>query len=226
MDELPWLVEPGLIALDLNKNGRLDPYEDPRLPLEERLEDLLAQMTLEEKAGLMFHTILAANMDGSLAEGMTPFGPMSTSEFVSSKLMNHFNVHMLPEPRLAAEWHNRLQVLALSTRLGIPVTLSSDPRHAFSNNPLTALTTGAFSQWPEPVGLAAIGDAETAERFGDIARQEYLAAGHPGRPAPDGRPGDRAALGAHQRHLWRGRPAFRKADRRLHPRFPGAAAWA
>ena len=41
---------------DLNKNGRLDPYEDPRRPIDERVEDLLAQMTLEEKAGLMFHT--------------------------------------------------------------------------------------------------------------------------------------------------------------------------
>ena len=26
--------------------------------------------------------------------------------------MNHFNVHQLPAPRLAAEWHNRLQKLA------------------------------------------------------------------------------------------------------------------
>ena len=35
---------------DLNKNGRLDPYEDPRRPISERVEDLLSQMTLEEKA--------------------------------------------------------------------------------------------------------------------------------------------------------------------------------
>ena len=40
---------------DLNGNGRLDVYEDPARPLEERVDDLLAQMTLEEKAGLMFH---------------------------------------------------------------------------------------------------------------------------------------------------------------------------
>ncbi len=42
---------------DLNKNGRLDPYEDPRRPIEERVEDLLAQMRLEEKAAMLFHTI-------------------------------------------------------------------------------------------------------------------------------------------------------------------------
>ena len=39
---------------DLNKNGRMDPYEDPRIPIEERIDDLLSQMTLEEEAGMLF----------------------------------------------------------------------------------------------------------------------------------------------------------------------------
>jgi beta-glucosidase len=33
---------------DLNRNGRLDPYEDLEAPEEARVEDLLGQMTLEE----------------------------------------------------------------------------------------------------------------------------------------------------------------------------------
>src|SRR5689334_21990640 len=44
----------GFVFRDRNKNGRLDPYEDPRRPIEERVEDFLAQMTLEEKAGMLF----------------------------------------------------------------------------------------------------------------------------------------------------------------------------
>lgn len=48
---------------DLNKNGELDPYEDRRLAVEERVEDLLAQMTVEEKAGLMFHSPAAVGAD-------------------------------------------------------------------------------------------------------------------------------------------------------------------
>lgn len=159
---------------DLNKNGRLDPYEDPSRPIDERVDDLLAQMTLEEKAGLMFHTILGVATDGSLAPA--GFGG-SPEEMVNSKLMNHFNVHGLPAPRVAAEWHNRLQALAESTRLGIPATISSDPRHGFSNNPVVSLTSGGFSQWPEPIGLGAIGDAALTEQFGEIARQEYTAVG-------------------------------------------------
>jgi len=35
--------------IDFNKNGVMDPYENPKLPIEERVEDLLSRMTLEEK---------------------------------------------------------------------------------------------------------------------------------------------------------------------------------
>ena len=169
--------EGDLVYRDLNKNGRLDPFEDPQLPVEERVADLLRQMTLEEKAGLLFHTMLGVNLDGTLAEGPDPMGRLGTSEMVVDRHINHFNLHALPAARLAAEWQNRLQELAEDTRLGIPVTLSSDPRHAFTHDVLTAARAAGSSQWPEPIGLAAIGDPELVLRFADIARQEYLALG-------------------------------------------------
>jgi len=175
--DTPLITKDNHVFRDLNKNGRLDPYEDPRRPIAERVEDILSQMRLEEKAGLMFHTVAAVNPDGSLNPPAIGFSRAPITEMVTQRLMNHFNVHMLPEPRLAAQWYNRLQALAESTRLGIPVTISSDPRHAFSNNPLASLLAGHFSQWPEPIGLAAIGDPALVETFGDIARQEYLALG-------------------------------------------------
>src|SRR5207249_552249 len=151
------------IFRDLNKNGRLDPYEDPRRPIEERVEDLLAQMTLEEKAGMLFQPPIGMNPDGSLKEEPDFFSLLSTTELVTRLLLNHFNVFAVAEPRRMAEWYNRLQALAEDTRLGIPVTISSDPRHAFSNNPAASLTAGAFSQWPEPIGLAATGDPTLVE---------------------------------------------------------------
>ena len=170
-------TEHGITYRDLNKNGRMDPYEDPRRPIDERVEDLLAQMTLEDKAGLMFHTIAAMNPDGTLAPPTQGFARTSITEMVTERRMNHFNLHALAEPRLAVEWHNKVQALAEGTRLGIPVTFSSDPRHAFSNNPLASMRAGKFSQWPEPLGLAAIDDPELTQAFADIARQEYLAVG-------------------------------------------------
>jgi beta-glucosidase len=53
----------------------------------------------------------------------------------------------------------------------------SDPRHSFSNNPGTESLAGAFSQWPQSLGFAALGDVNLVQRYADIARQEYLAAG-------------------------------------------------
>src|SRR5262249_49099335 len=44
---------------DLNKNGTLDRYEDWRLPVEQRVADLVSRMTVEEKVGLMIHSSLA-----------------------------------------------------------------------------------------------------------------------------------------------------------------------
>ncbi|MGE5223780.1 MAG: glycoside hydrolase family 3 protein, partial [Omnitrophica WOR_2 bacterium] len=159
-------TEDGFTFRDLNKNGRLDPYEDSRLPVEARVEDLLRQMTLEEKAGAMFHTMLGFSPDGSRIE-----------EMIAHRFINHFNVVVISGARAWVEQVNRYQEAAEGARLGIPVTVSTDPRHAFSQNPLTSLTAGPFSQWPEPVGLAAAGDPDLVEEFAGIARQEYLAAG-------------------------------------------------
>src|SRR5690349_19492109 len=119
---------------DLNKNGRLDPYEDPDCPLEQRVEDLLSQMTLEAKAGWMFQTTIRVGVDGNLVEDACSDNPCSTSAMVQGQLMNHFNVREVAQPRRMAEWYNKLQKLAENTSLGIPITISSDPRHAFSGD--------------------------------------------------------------------------------------------
>ncbi|MEV8531422.1 glycoside hydrolase family 3 N-terminal domain-containing protein [Streptomyces sp. NPDC051211] len=167
---------------DLNGNGVMEPYEDPRLPVAERVADLLGRMTLAEKAGLLFHTMVAVNADGSLVEpepGEPDDDPMraSTAAMVTGKLMNHFNLFGAAAPRRMAEWNNRLQDLAATTRLGIPVTLSTDPRNGFVDNPAASVHTEGFSLWPEPPGLAAVNDEELVRRHADIVRQEYLAVG-------------------------------------------------
>ncbi|MBO6068222.1 MAG: glycoside hydrolase family 3 C-terminal domain-containing protein [Bacteroidales bacterium] len=57
---------------DLNKNGSLDPYEDWRLPMDRRISDLVSQMTLEEKVGLMFHPNIAVTESGEVKYDLTP----------------------------------------------------------------------------------------------------------------------------------------------------------
>ncbi len=167
----------GTAYRDLNSNGVLDPYEDPRLPVEARVEDLLSRMTLEEKAGLMFHTFVAFHIPDSAAFAETDLRSSRASEMVTTRMMNHFNFPQISEPRLAAQWQNKMQALAEDTRLGVPVTFSTDPLHGFSDNPAANLAMSAFSRWPEPPGLVATGDPALVQQFGDIARREYRAMG-------------------------------------------------
>ncbi|MCU1430932.1 MAG: Xylan 1,4-beta-xylosidase [Actinotalea sp.] len=162
---------------DLNRNGLMDPYEDPGRSPEERTADLGRRLSLEEKVGLMFQTVIETGPDGALLEQPGQISKSPTSTVLLDKLMNHFNVHRLGPAREAAHWANALQRLAMETPHGIPVTISSDPRHAFSENVGASFAAGAFSQWPEPLGLAALDDDEAIRHFADVVRQEYLAVG-------------------------------------------------
>jgi len=165
---------------DLNKNGKLDVYEDPGQPIQKRVEDLLSQMTLEEKAGMMFINGTFVNDDGTLeakpgAQGFAarlPSAPKSINELK----MNHFNFWQVPGVEALAKGYNAIQKAAEDSRLGIPVTIATDPRNAFSNS-IFSMAAAAFSQWPEQLGFAAIGDEKLMWQHADIARQEYLAVG-------------------------------------------------
>src|SRR5580765_6655331 len=97
---------------DLNGNGRLDAYEDPRRPLEERVDDLLARMTLEEKAGLMFQPPVGIGTEGDVLDGTSLFGDEGAPSLVAERHLNHFNIYAAPDARRTAAWHNRLQRLA------------------------------------------------------------------------------------------------------------------
>ncbi|WKT91008.1 glycoside hydrolase family 3 N-terminal domain-containing protein [Microbacterium maritypicum] len=160
---------------DTTATSIVRPWLDADLPVDERVQLLLDAMTIEEKAGLFFHTMIAI---GDLEEPNPVFATPSAREFLETKRMTHFNLlGAAPTGREIAAWQNALQRLAASTRLGIPVTLSTDPRHSFSENPGASILAGPFSQWPETLGLAATRDEALVERFADIARQEYTAVG-------------------------------------------------
>ena len=70
----------GVEYRDLNGNGVLDPYEDPRLSHEERVADLVSRLSLAEKAGLLFHPILGVGDPGAhdVPAGISPFTSRDT----------------------------------------------------------------------------------------------------------------------------------------------------
>lgn len=177
----PRLKHQGFVFRDLNKNGRLDAYEDARVPLAARVENLLQQMTLEEKAGTLFISMAGMGREGKLQEMATLSDPTtlimpSNPELILRKKITHVNALSASAKDLVA-WTNAMQALADRTRLGIPMTIATDPRHVYSFNPLASLPTEGFSKWPEPLGFAALGDTLIMRQFAEIAREEYRAVG-------------------------------------------------
>lgn len=179
LNEVQVLSENGFIFRDLNKNGKLDVYEDSRQNIELRIDNLIAQMTIEEKAGLMWHPPIGVGSNGEVLNkpSISSLSFSSTYDLVASKKINHFNLFKIPKSRQLAEWYNSIQKIAEQTRLGIPVSISSDPRHGINNFIGSELLGSDFSKWPEPIGLAATGDSSLVVEFGRIANAEYRAVG-------------------------------------------------
>ncbi|MCD4753969.1 MAG: hypothetical protein K8R40_12940, partial [Anaerolineaceae bacterium] len=141
-EEASILDSDGMQIRDLNKNGKVDIYEDPRQPIEARVENLLGQMTLEEKVGMMFQPMITFAEEGELVERHSSFmTPEPTSKQVLGRQLRHFNLVGNSSPRNMAKWYNRLQKMAERSRLGIPVTISSDPRHSGAMNLGAAIAT-------------------------------------------------------------------------------------
>jgi beta-glucosidase len=162
---------------DLNRNGTLDRYEDWRLTPEQRARDLVGRMTLEEKAGVMMHgTARTTGTSGGVGFG-GQYDTAANRALIDSVKVNSMITRLAGDPATLAAQNNALQRIAENTRLGIPVTISTDPRNHFQFVVGATTQSNRFSQWPEALGFAAIGDTALVHRFGDIARQEYRAAG-------------------------------------------------
>lgn len=184
----PMLDSDGLKFKDLNGNGRLDPYEDWRRPVPERVADLVGRMSLAEKAGMMLIDTLNAGPGGT---------PLDTAaRYVRDEHMTRFIFRnpVVPTPngqpatgmsgvqvtpREAATFTNAVQELAEATRLGIPVVFKSNARNHYEQDarPGINVAAGSFSEWPKEPGLAATRDMDLIREFGTIMAREWSAIG-------------------------------------------------
>jgi len=185
---VPVLSIDGLKFKDLNRNGRLDPYEDWRAPLEARVDDLVSQMTLEEKAGLMVGPTLPMGPGGTVNEESrpmaNPFGAGAwsqpgTSDAVLKLHIRQFINRVNTTPRTMASWLNAVQEIAERSRLGVPALFVTNPRNHLGSGMAVGIdeAAGSFSQWPGTLGLAATRDAALVEEFARIAAEEYVSVG-------------------------------------------------
>lgn len=175
---------------DLNKNGILDAYEDWRLPVDERAQDLAKQMSKEQIAGLMLYSahqaIPAVGRRGSNYNGK-PFeesGAVASDlsddqkKFLTDDNLRHVLITSVESPEVAASWNNKAQAYVEGIGLGIPVNTSSDPRHrSNANTEYNEGAGGSISMWPEALGIAATFDPALMQKFGEIASKEYRALG-------------------------------------------------
>ena len=178
-EDVQTLIEENIPFRDLNKNGKLDIYEDSRQPVAARVEDLLSQMTLEEKVGQMFHPPVLIKPDARFRAFLDAMsGGISMEEFISLKHISHFNFYGEAAPIEIARRLNQLQRVAEESRLGVPVTFSTDPLHEVPRGGgIAAFSLDGISKWPSQLGFAATRDSDLIFKFGQIASAEYRAMG-------------------------------------------------
>jgi beta-glucosidase len=186
------IKDKGYAFKDLNKNGKLDKYEDWRLTAEERAADLASKLSVEQIAGLMLYSAHQAIPAGGTRFGASTYKgkPYKDSGAKASDLsdqqikflvednLRHVLITSVESPAVAAEWNNNVQALCEGIGFGIPANNSSDPRHrAQSDAEYNVGSAGQLSMWPGSLGMAATFDPEVVRKFGQIASREYRALG-------------------------------------------------
>ena len=162
---VPIIEQNGLRFKDLDGNGILDPYEDWRLDPDARARDIVARMTLEEKAGAMMHgTAATAGGVGPPGAGGA-YDTTANRALIDSAKVTSMITRLGGDATSLATQNNLLQEIGEHTRLGIPLTISTDPRNHFQYVPGASVRSDEFSQWPEPLGFAAIGDSSLVRKF-------------------------------------------------------------
>jgi beta-glucosidase len=183
------LIVDGFAFKDLNRNGKLDPYKDWRLPLETRVADLALRLSIEEIAGLMLysahqavakHNPLARYMGQDAEDTRKNVWDLTEAQkkFLKDDNLRHVLVAMVDSATACARWNNNVQAFVEGIGQGIPVNISSDPRHTPAATAEFDMGAGGdISVWPDHLGLAATFDPRITRRFGEIASKEYRAMG-------------------------------------------------
>ena len=157
----------GKFFKDLNRNGKLDKFEDWRLSPQKRAEDLAKQISIDQIAGLMLYSAHQRDLKPELNDEQKK---MLGEDNVRTVL----NAAPTASVEVTAKWNNALQAYAESLPFGIPANTSSDPRNDARGNGVYLKTVeDNVSRWPNHLGLAATFDPEISRSFAETYAKEY-----------------------------------------------------
>ncbi len=171
--------------IDFNKNGVMDVYEDPTADLESRVENLLSQMTVEEKTCQMvtlygYKRILQDDLPtpewkdklwkdgvGAIDEHLNSFPYAKTGDD---------NPNMWPASRHAWAINQVQKWFVEETRLGIPVD--------FTNEGIRGVESYKATNFPTQLGIGHTWDKELVHQIGYITGREGRLLGYTNVYAP------------------------------------------
>lgn len=163
--------------IDFNKNGKQDPYENPELPIKERVDDLLSRMTMQEK------TCQMATLYG--------FGRVLEDEIPTKEWPNKIwkdgignideQLNGLDRPKTQTEWSyphskhpeaiNIIQKWFVEkTHLGIPVD--------FTNEGIRGICHEKATSFPAQIGVGSTWDVDLVSQIGHITGKEARILGY------------------------------------------------
>jgi beta-glucosidase len=150
------------------------PYRNSKLPLEQRVADLLSRMTLEEKVAqlcsAMSRTVNASDPKSSLVNAKGAFQPAQAAAFIKHGIGQISRFNMMEGPRQNAEFANTVQKWAReNTRLGIPVMFHEECLHGLASQKATS--------FPQAIALASTWDPQIVEDVFTATASEVRARG-------------------------------------------------
>lgn len=190
--DVPILEVDGLFFKDLERSGRLVPYEDWRLPPDVRARDLAGRLSVEEIAGLMMysgHQMVPALPGGPFTAtyggksfpeaGVAPWTMTDQQKkFLHEDHLRHVLAMHFQDADTAARWNNEIQAFCEALPHGIPVNISSDPRHGAGEADAEYKSGGGVtSKWPEGLAMAATFEPELCRDCARVIAREYRALG-------------------------------------------------
>ena len=163
---------------DLNKNGKMDVYEDPTAPVESRVQDLLSQMTIEEKSCQMatlygYNRVLKDPQPTEAWHNEVWKDGIANIDEDLNNVKNNTGKHgafTFPHSVHAESINNVQRWFIEQTRLGIPVD--------FTNEGIHGLCSDGSTPFPAPISIGATWNKNLVRLAGDVVGREARALGY------------------------------------------------